>query len=261
MLTEHGIEDGEEFSGHGDGRDLGRFAVRLETFVEGFERRIEATGAERCHAQRIARVRPPQIMRLPRRVPESRLSGATPTSLAMPCRLSWPSSGRSNSASTLASSRLVLANCPAARAKLRTCRGLTTATATPAAASAVAVWRCKPPVASIATMSTPDCLRSASSSVGCLPVRRTLRDLAVMFYGPHGHILSANKADGRLREQPLPTPCAVGKSSSLLPRGGELQCGPAFHGQVEIDPGRGEVNQFAGAIHGQVGVVLAPELL
>src|SRR6266446_3882184 len=65
-------------------------------------------------------------------------------------------SGRTASpkrASTSASSRSVLASLPVARAKSRTCRGLTIATAIPAAARALATEVSRPPVASTITKS------------------------------------------------------------------------------------------------------------
>src|SRR5229473_1735583 len=65
-------------------------------------------------------------------------------------------SGRTASpkrASTSASSRSVLASLPVARAKSRTCRGLTIATAIPAAATALATGVSRPPVASTITKS------------------------------------------------------------------------------------------------------------
>ena len=51
------------------------------------------TGTAMYSAAR-TRARPPQTIRLPRRVPPSRFSGATPTSAAIWWRDSWPSSGR-----------------------------------------------------------------------------------------------------------------------------------------------------------------------
>src|SRR5216684_3830362 len=65
-------------------------------------------------------------------------------------------SGRTASpkrASTSASSRSVLASLPVARAKSRTCRGLTIATGIPAAARALATGVSRPPVASTITKS------------------------------------------------------------------------------------------------------------
>ena len=63
-------------------------------------------------------------------------------------------SGRSTSAkcaSTWASRASVLAHCPVALAKSRTCRGLTTTTGTPAAANAPVSGISNPPVASTTT--------------------------------------------------------------------------------------------------------------
>src|SRR5438034_328893 len=72
-----------------------------------------ATRAAMYRALR-TRPRPPQTMRLPRHVPLSQLSGASPTKLAMRLRSSRPSSG------TWASSETVLASWPIALAKFRT---------------------------------------------------------------------------------------------------------------------------------------------
>jgi hypothetical protein len=83
-----------------------------------------------------------------------------------------------NPASTKASIRSVLARIPKARAKSRTCLGLTTASAKPRAANAVATFVSKPPVASITinsgasgTIHAHNCSRPAQS----LPKRRVSR--------------------------------------------------------------------------------------
>src|SRR5680860_1160374 len=55
-IAEHGVEDGEEFSGDRDEGDFVRFAGRFEAREEGFERRIEAAGTKLRHVQRIAHV-------------------------------------------------------------------------------------------------------------------------------------------------------------------------------------------------------------
>lgn len=74
--------------GQGDGQAVHAGAARMTTF-----RRVATRAAMYNTARTVAR--PPCTKRRPRRVPESRLSGATPTSFAISRRESRPSSGRS----------------------------------------------------------------------------------------------------------------------------------------------------------------------
>src|SRR6187455_2036091 len=70
-------------------------AGREEATVEGTDDEVATGRDERPHVEHGAGARPPHTTRLPRSVPLSRASGATPTRAAICLRLRRPSSGTS----------------------------------------------------------------------------------------------------------------------------------------------------------------------
>ena len=82
--VEDGVEDGEELAHGGGAGELGGLAAGDEAGIEGADGRIRRM-AVRVGMYRALRTlaRPPRTMRRPRKVPLSRLTGATPTRLAI----------------------------------------------------------------------------------------------------------------------------------------------------------------------------------
>src|SRR5215204_1045509 len=94
-VFENGVEDRKQLAHAGHQGYLLRFAGRQKTLVEFLHHRVAPRGHQGAHVQRRARTSalPPHTLRWPRRVPESRLSGATPTKAATRLCVSVPSSG------------------------------------------------------------------------------------------------------------------------------------------------------------------------
>jgi hypothetical protein len=98
LVLAHGVEDRQELAHAGRQRYLLGFARGAQALVKGFEHRIIADGHEGTHVQgrpHLCASTPGGAS--PRRVPLSRLRGATPTRAAMRWRLKVPNSGRSSS--------------------------------------------------------------------------------------------------------------------------------------------------------------------
>src|SRR5215213_5308243 len=93
-VFEDGVEDREQLAHAGHQCHLLRFAGCQKTLVEFLHYRV-AAGATRSPMYSAARTSalPPHTLRRPRRVPESRLRGATPTRAASRLCVSVPSSG------------------------------------------------------------------------------------------------------------------------------------------------------------------------
>ena len=91
MVTQYRVQDGQELAHASHQGHFLRLAGMNEALVEGTNGRIAACGRHRRHvrAERTG-ARPPQIRRLPRRVPLSQLNGHTPTKALMPWRLERP---------------------------------------------------------------------------------------------------------------------------------------------------------------------------
>src|SRR5687768_17269530 len=97
-VFEDGVEDREQLAHAGHQCYLLRFAGRQKTLVEFLHYRVAARGDQGAHVQRRSDVGPssplpPHTLRRPRRVPESRFRGATPTRAATRLWVSVPSSG------------------------------------------------------------------------------------------------------------------------------------------------------------------------
>src|SRR3954451_7166652 len=95
-VFEDGVEDREQLAHAGHQGHLLRFAGRYKTLVEFLHDRVAARAAQRAHVQQgRSDVDPPSphATTRPRSVPESRLSGATPTRAASRLCVSVPSSG------------------------------------------------------------------------------------------------------------------------------------------------------------------------
>lgn len=96
FCTNHGVEDDQELSRAGDQREYFGLAGGDEFGVLGLEDRVVACGHQGGHVEGRADdfTPPPQVVRLPRIMPLSRLIGATPTRAALDCLLASPSSGK-----------------------------------------------------------------------------------------------------------------------------------------------------------------------
>src|SRR4051795_8578320 len=81
-VFEDGVENREQLAHTGHQSHLLRLARRQETLVELPYDGIVAGGDQGTHVQRGSDLGPPHTLRWPRRVPESRLRGATPTRAA-----------------------------------------------------------------------------------------------------------------------------------------------------------------------------------
>jgi hypothetical protein len=94
-VFEDGVEDREQLAHAGHQCHLLRFARRQKSLVESPYHRVAARGEQGAHVERPARTSalPPHTLRRPRRVPESRFRGATPTRAATRLCVSVPSSG------------------------------------------------------------------------------------------------------------------------------------------------------------------------
>jgi hypothetical protein len=95
-VLEQRIQDGEQLAHAGDEGHLLGLAGCQQPLIELTNGRIE-TGSHQSTMYKAARTRarPPHTTRCPRRVPESRFKGATPTKAARRFRSSVPSSGSS----------------------------------------------------------------------------------------------------------------------------------------------------------------------
>ena len=95
-MFQHSIEHGQQLM-HARGQsDFFDFPCGEEPLVKRFDLRVVARGYEGPHVEHSTHMRPPQIVRRPRRVPLSPLRGATPTKAAICCRVSVPNSGSSS---------------------------------------------------------------------------------------------------------------------------------------------------------------------
>ena len=89
-MFEHGVEDDEQFAHTRDQSHLLRFTMRQQPLVEVADEGVVAGCGQRPHVEGAR----PQTARLPRRMPLSRLKGATPTRAATCLRSKVPNSGR-----------------------------------------------------------------------------------------------------------------------------------------------------------------------
>ena len=95
-MFQHRVENRQQLAHPGGEGDLRRFPDRPQSLIERLEDRIVAHRRQGAHVQHGAHVGPaPQTARLPRRVPLSRLNGATPISAAISWRFKTPNSGTS----------------------------------------------------------------------------------------------------------------------------------------------------------------------
>ena len=94
-MFEHGVEDDEQFAHTRDHGHLLRFTMRQQPLVEVADGGVVAGCGQRPHVEGAPHSgAPPQTARLPRRVPLSRLKGATPTRAATCLWSNVPNSGR-----------------------------------------------------------------------------------------------------------------------------------------------------------------------
>src|SRR5215207_11678353 len=71
LISDHGVEDGEDFAGDGDESDLLWFPAAAQVLIEQFECRIESAGGERGQEEGLSTAaRPPPIMLLPFQRPD-----------------------------------------------------------------------------------------------------------------------------------------------------------------------------------------------
>ena len=98
VVVHHGVQNRQQLAHAGRQRDLRGLPRRPQALIKRFEYRIIAHRHEGPHVQGGPHVgASPQIVRVPRRVPLSRVKGATPPRAASRWRLSVPNSGRSSS--------------------------------------------------------------------------------------------------------------------------------------------------------------------
>ena len=122
LRAAEGVAEDEELAQAGDERDLGRLAGGDEALVKGLEvgvRRVAVSAA--MESARRTWARPPQQRRRPRRVPLSRLNGATPTRAAICWREQAPSSGKSASRVAAAAGLMPGMRCSQAARGRRVC--------------------------------------------------------------------------------------------------------------------------------------------
>jgi hypothetical protein len=94
LVSENGVEDGEEFACDGDDCDRFRLSGRDEAIEEGFQERIITGRDHGAEEQCAAHAAPAASMKLlPRHCPDWRVQGARPASAAICLRPSRPSSG------------------------------------------------------------------------------------------------------------------------------------------------------------------------
>ena len=95
-MLEHGVEYDQQLSEAGGESHLFRLPRSTEALVEVAKDRVVPDSHQRSHIQGSAQwvLAQPHTVRFPRRVPLSRLKGATPTRAATSLPLMLPNSGR-----------------------------------------------------------------------------------------------------------------------------------------------------------------------
>lgn len=116
VLSEHRIQDSQQFTHTGNQRHFFGFSCSKQTLVKGFYHWVKVKRAATraaMYSPVLTPALPPKIVRRPRIVPESRFMGATPTSALISRRERLPSSGTSanNAAIVMAPMLFVLFRC------------------------------------------------------------------------------------------------------------------------------------------------------